>query len=574
MQLDRPSLRKLVTQPRVRNALLVAALALIVMLPAVGHDFINWDDNRLILENKAVTSTGGIATIWSSLELPRGFPNYPLTMSMYWLEHQLWGLHPAGYHAINIVLHVINAVLVLALLRRIGLGELPATLAAALFAAHPMQVESVAWVSERKNVLFTMFSLVTMLAYLKYIGAGHRRAWWAALLAFVAALLSKTAAVTVPCTLLATVWLKRERMTTRDVVNLVPFFALALVAGALTTGVEAPPRTFLSFSERPLLAVNTLSFYLARLVFPLVVVPVHPKWNFEAGGVFLIAPIALIIVLGLLFRYRRTLPKLAWWGIAHFLVSLGPFLGLISFGYHETSYVADRYVYFASFGLFAPVAAGIVHLLSRFQRNTVLMTSGGYVAVMALVTLFYVPVWKDSRTLWTYTLKHNPNCASAHNNLAAVLEADGEVELAMAHYRYVMEIDPHHAAAPANYAAALARLGDLDGAERYYMRSLSIGPRNGLAHLRLACVHVQQNRFEDALVHLRIADRLEPNNPEILSMAGFAHEHLGHFDKAEMLYAQTLELQPDHVMASHRLPIVRAKAREVVANADSQQNEP
>jgi len=553
---------------RYRNAMLIALLALVVMLPAIGHDFINWDDNRLIGENTAVTTTDGIFTIWSSLELPRQYPNYPLTLTSYWIEHQLWGMHPTGYHIVNMLLHAVNAVLVLLLLRRLGLKEMAAMLATALFAAHPMQVESVAWVSERKNLLFTLFSLLSMLAYMKFLDTNSRKMWALALLAFVTALLSKTSAVTVPCTLLATAWLKRDRITRRDVLALVPFFMVALTAGLITAGVEPTPRGMIPFMERPLLAVNTLAFYLARLVFPVTVVPVHPKWDFEPGGVFLIAPIVLIVVMAMMFRSRHTLPKLVGWGAVHFLVSLGPFLGLISFAYHETTFVADRYVYFASFGLFAPLAVGIVHVLSRFDRKTAVMTCSGYVAVMAIVTLVYVPVWRNSFTLWNYTLKHNPDCSRAHNNLGTVYEQRGEIDKALAHYVYAMQVDPMLSSAPSNVAMTMVKLGQLDEAESHYMRAISIDPANWKIHYRLACVYIQQGRYEDGLVHLRIASRIDPANAEVYNVAGFAHEKLGHLDTAESLYRKAVKLDPNHPLAAKFLAALHARQGESMVTAD------
>jgi tetratricopeptide (TPR) repeat protein len=564
----RTLLSDLLRAPRYRNALVVAALALLVMMPSLGHDFVNWDDNRLITENEAVTTTPGILTIWSSLELPEQFPNYPLTNTMHWVEHQLWGFNPSGYHAMSILLHALNAVLVLVLLRRLGLNELTALLAAALFAAHPMQVESVAWVSERKNLLFTFFALLTMLSYLKYLDSGRRGAWAWALTALVAALLSKTAAVTVPCTLLATVWLKRDRVTLREVLPLAPFFVAALVAGLITMGVEQAPRDVLPLMLRPLLAVNNLAFYLARLVFPVAVVPVHPKWDFGPGGVFLIAPLVLIVVLGLLFRYRAKLPRIVWWGAAHFLLTLAPFLGLISFGYHATSYVADRYVYFASIGLFAPVAMGIVHVMGRFERKVALGACAVYVALMAALTLLYIPVWRDSFTLWTYTLKHNPDCGRAHNNLGVVYEGRGEFDMAMAHYLYSMMVDPQFSAAHANYATTMARLGNFEEAKKYFMRAIEVDGGKPLVHYRLACIYLQEKRFDAALVHLRIAARRDPELVDVYPAAGHAHDRLGNYDKAAELYRQTLEHMPAHPVAQRRLAVMLEKQREAVVSAE------
>src|SRR6187455_2566715 len=180
------------------QAALLALLAAALYLPTLNNGFVNWDDDRLLLDNPAVARDDGLAIIWSRPELPEGFPNYPLTFTTYWVEHRLWGFTPAGYHAVNLLLHALATALVCLFVRALGAGAWVAGLTAALFATHPMQVESVAWVAERKNVLAAVWYLAAALAFLRHRRTGSEAAYALSLLCCAAALLSKTATITLP----------------------------------------------------------------------------------------------------------------------------------------------------------------------------------------------------------------------------------------------------------------------------------------------------------------------------------------------------------------------------------------
>ncbi|MGH3055537.1 MAG: tetratricopeptide repeat protein, partial [Gaiellaceae bacterium] len=194
--------RKLTEQPQsVRPALvavLVVAVVVVAYLPVVRNGLVNWDDDIYVLNNDAVRAADGLRQIWSTTELPEHFPNYPLVFTSYWIEYRLWGTAPTGYHVTNVLLHAVNTALVFALVLALGGSPWAAGVTAALFGLHPMQVESVAWVTERKNVLSTFFALLTLLAYVRHAQSGRRSAYILAVVAFICALLSKTAVVVLP----------------------------------------------------------------------------------------------------------------------------------------------------------------------------------------------------------------------------------------------------------------------------------------------------------------------------------------------------------------------------------------
>ena len=249
-------------------ALGLAALAWLVFLPALANDFVNWDDDVYVVDNDAVQAADGWRHIWSTLELPEHFPNYPVVFTSFWLEYRFWGLNPSGYHATNVVLHGVNAALVFWLALALGGTPWIAGLTAVLFAVHPMQVESVAWITERKNVLSAFFGLAAFLAYLRHRTTNLWRWYLVSLGAFVCALLSKTALLVLPLSMLLADYFRAGRWSVGSVRRLAPLFVLGLAAGLLTVTVESRPAS-VPLLARPSLAAACLWFYAGKLVVPL-----------------------------------------------------------------------------------------------------------------------------------------------------------------------------------------------------------------------------------------------------------------------------------------------------------------
>jgi Flp pilus assembly protein TadD len=524
------------------QAALLAMLAAAVYLPTLGHGFVNWDDDRLLLDNPAVQRDDGLAIIWSTPALPAGFPNYPLTFSTYWLEHRLWGLAPAGYHAVNLLLHALATALVCLLVRALGAGAWAAGLTAALFAVHPMQVESVAWVAERKNVLSAVWYLAAYLAFLRHRRSGSEPAYALSLACCAAALLSKTATITLPLSLLLADRVLRGRWTASAAARVAPMLALGAGAALLTLHAEAEPPP-IPLLERPLAAAAALWFYARQLVAPAALLPVYPRWQVEPWTVLWWLPLLGVALVAGLLLARRPI-GLTHWGLGHFAITLLPVLGLVPFGFSEYSFVADRHVYLAGIGLFLVAALGLEWLRARRALAATALATA-LVGLLLIRTERQLRVWQDGRSLWLYemlevpdswlarnnlamaligrqqfdeaaplleeALALRPNYAEAHNNLALVRYRQGAFAAAEPHSRAAAALKPYEAGYGKNLALTLMALGRRDEAERELQRALRQAPDAAEVRYVLAELLLEQNRNREAVEQLRAAVTARPD---------------------------------------------------------------
>jgi hypothetical protein len=363
--------------------LLIAAAAIVAYIPAFNDGFMrSWDDGVFITGNKILQAPDALRQIWSTLDLPRGYPNYPLVFTLLRLEYISWGLNPAGYHAVNILLHALNGLLLFFVLRSLRASQGLSLVVALLFALHPMQVESVAWITELKNVLFAAFFLGAFLAYRRFRERSSWRTYLLCLILFVCALLSKTTAITLVASLFLADWIIDGRRKLRDSLPLAPLLALGSLAAYLTTLVEyaetSPP---VALALRPFLVARTFWFYAGKLLWPHPLLPVYQRWPgiqpyrpeeaeaLSAG--FIVALLALLAALVLLWVLRRRIPPLALWGLGHFAVTMLPTLGVMHFAYQTHTFVADRYVYVALPGFFLGIGALFALSIRKVPRVAV-----------------------------------------------------------------------------------------------------------------------------------------------------------------------------------------------------------
>jgi tetratricopeptide (TPR) repeat protein len=467
----------------VGGAVLVAA-ALLVYRPTLGYEFVGWDDDKNIGLNPMVVLPRGLATIWTSLRGPAGLPNYPLMYTSFWLEYRLWGATPGPYHATNVVLHALNAVLVMLLLRRLGLSRVAAWLTAVLFALHPLQAESVAWVTERKNVLSASFYLIAFLLYARYRAAPRPATYALALATYVAALLSKTASVTlVPSLFLADclVFCDARRLTqqtaAQSIRRLWPFAVIGVAVSLLLVAVEDRPSSPLPWASRAPVAALATWFYLGKLAVPTDLIPIYPRWSIDAAAPSAWLPVfALVLVLWAVWHWRATLGGYIVWGLGHFVSTLLPVLGFLPFGYHAHSFVADRFVYLACVGPFVMLVLTAERAWRAAHRSRasqlILPTAGVAVGVaLAVLTRRQLPVWQSSATLWSYTVARNPASWAAQGNYGSVLYFQQQYAQALAHWRACLRLEPESLSVHLKIALALRALGDLDGAVAYLRRA-------------------------------------------------------------------------------------------------------
>lgn len=509
-----------------------------------------WDDDVYVTANPLLATAAGLRDIWLR---PGATPQYyPMVFTSFWVQHQVWGDAPLGYHLVNVALHALVALLLWRLLARLGLPG--AWTAAALFAVHPLCVESVAWVSELKNVQSAALGLGSLLLLLRLQpleldATPPKRRWgayFAALLLFAASLLTKPALVALPVVLLLVVWWKRGRIGRADLVTVAPLAALSLAMAWVTVAAErqfsgaSGPEWQLPLLDRVLVAGRALWFYVGKLVWPAGLVGIYPRWVTGGTGWTALFPLAAAAVLAALWLGRARLGRGPLVAAASFALLLAPTLGLVPVGYHLYSFVADHFAYHAAPALIALAVAAVAPLASRL-RPAATTRAATAILIVALGTLSFLHArtFSSEEARCRATIAGNPAAWLAHNNLGATLAAQGKSAEAIPHYREALRLRPVYAEAHSNLGNALAATGDLDGAVREHREALRIWPGNPKAHNNLGVALARQGRSGEAAAELREALRLRPEYPEARGNLGVAlvalgqpEEALGHLEAA------------------------------------------
>jgi tetratricopeptide (TPR) repeat protein len=536
---------------------LVAAV-LAVYGPTLKYEFLGWDDDINVVNNPVAVSGDGLVSIWTSRQGPQGFPNYPLFYTSLWAEYWLWGANPIGFHATNVALHALNAVLVLVLMRRLGLSRSVAWLTAGLFALHPLQVESVAWITELKNILSGTFYLTAFLLYARHRKTGGNAVYWLALVAFAAALLSKTASVTLVASLfLADYFIfggveRGSRASVRQSFNrLLPFALLGVIAGGMLMGTEARPAEAAPLSCRPLVAASAVWFYAAKLIAPFGLAPIYPRWAVQPASIMWWLPFAgLAAAVLIAWRFRQALGGKALWGLSHFIVTLLPALGLTAFAFHDLSFVADRFVYLACIGLFMAVALSIEAAMLRFwsRPKTAVAFFGSSLVILgasATVTLQQLPVWRNTTQLWSFAVARNPDSWMAQHNLGSVLYLEGRDDEALQRWRRCLEIRPDYPSAYVKVATVLAKKGDFAGAREYLHRAVDTLPPRMVAGALAEMFDLARNRS---------------SQPELRALIGGALAAGGCYPEAVRVLQENQKTAPNCVESYSELAWIRATA--------------
>ncbi len=537
-------------------ALLVAVV--FIYQPAWHGGFI-WDDEEVAAAPE-LQSLHGLYRIWFEIGATQR-QYHPLLTSFLWVEHKLWGDTMLGYHLVNIVLHVAASLMLLRVLQRLAIPG--AFLAAALFALHPVQVESVAWIIELKNILSTIFYLGAALVYLRFDQSRKRSAYVGAWVLFVISLLCKTITATFPAALLVVFWWQRGRLDwRRDVLPLIPFFIVGAMSGLVTARVEEKPLLELTLGVRCLLPGRTTWFYLWKLFWPTELTPIYPRWNLdEAIGWQCLFTIAVALLVSALWAIRRwSRGPLA--ASLFFLGSIFPLLGFFRAAYFDHSFVADHFVYLPSIGIFTMFSAGVALWLQRMDGWRKQACQMGCVILLLVLGILS---WRQSHSFngmeahSRATLANNPACFVAHNNLGMFLTGRGKFEEAIAHYRKAIEIMPARETPHVNLAVTLYRIGQTETAIAEYGEALKIKPdlaeaQNGLANLLLGT-----GRNEEALVHFKRAVELKPHVAEYRNNLGVLLLGGGQIHDAIEQLRKALEIDPGYAEAHYSLGMALAK---------------
>ncbi len=532
--------------------------------PALKAGFI-WDDDAYVLENQHLESAEGLRQIWFKIGATDQY--YPLVFTTFWFERHLWGLSPLGYHLVNVLLHATGSILVWRVLKNLKVPG--AAFAAAIFALHPVHVESVAWITERKNVLSGVFYLSSLSAYLRFIADPEsvplRRRWYAIALAFfVGALLSKTVTATLPVILLLLTGWKRGRLTMRDVILVCPFFALGAAAGAITVWLERHHvgtefvHWNLSFADRILIAGRAFWFYLAKLVWPSDLAFIYSRWRVPGAPAWhYVAPLAAISFIAVAWAARNRIGKGLFVAIAFFAVTLLPALGFVDVYPMRFSYVADHFQYLASLGPLALLAA----IAARWPAPKTWARAGGAILLLVLTTLTWrqCEIYHDAETLWRDTIQKDPDSWMAHGNLAAVLARQGRVEEAIDHYRTGLRLNDDAPQVHFNLAVLLQGQGDRDAAIAHYEQALR-APRYAEAHNNLGVCLAENGRTDEAIEHYETALKLKPDYADAHGNLANLLVQRGRMNEAIEHYHQAVARAPDPTVFHYNMASALIKA--------------
>jgi tetratricopeptide (TPR) repeat protein len=563
--------RKSLNQESHRHLLIGALLLLLpalFYLPAINGGFI-WDDNVMLTDNPYIKANDGLRTIWFSTKLT---DYLPLTSTTFWIEWRLWGMNPAGYRIINLLLHGMGAVLLWRVLLRL---KIPGSwLAAALFAVHPVCVASVAWIAERKNTLSLVFYLLALTFYLRSEQEAPKahKFYGLALAAFVLALLSKSAVVMFPVILLGLAAWQRAEITKRDIIRTAPFFILSLAFGLLTIWFqfhrslgEAKADT-LNFAGKAVAATWAIWFYVWKAICPTSLSMIYSQWQVELTAMLSYVPaVALATVLFLFWSRRQSWGRHGLFAAFYFIVTLFPVLGFVDMYYLTFSRVADHWQYLALIGIIVPLAS----LATVLWKSRGASAIAGRIAVAAAILILGSVTWKqstayaDSETLWRDTLNKNPNSWAAHNNFGRALHDAGKTLEAIPHYEAAIRINPGFSKAHYNLGVALEQTGRDEEAAAEFAEAIRLEPRHVISMNHLGNICFRLGRIEEAIAHYEKAISIKGDFSELHNNFANVLARTGRLDEAIEHYALALEAQPDYPEAHNNLATAMEKRGDI-----------
>jgi tetratricopeptide (TPR) repeat protein len=606
-----PSELKFSEQRKWLWGLFLIALVVVAYSSVINAGFI-WDDDKHLTRNACIVGPLGFQDIWT---FAHAF-YYPLVLTTFWSLHKFVGLDPWPYHLLNVVLHGLSAVMLWRVLLRLNVRG--AWLGAAIWALHPVMVQSVGWVTELKNTQSCLLYLLSILCFLKWEqfaeeksepgkrpkrkSQKHRSEWLfsLSLIFFALAALSKTSVVMLPAVLALCVWWETRQITWRNVVTLIPFAVISAIASAWTIWEQrfhsgaTGPEWAQTWAERLIIVGRVPWFYLNKLIWPHPLIFIYPRWEIDPTQVIAWLPLlALLAGLGALWFIRNNSGRAAFFATAYYLVSLFPVLGLFSIYFFRYSFVSDHFQYLASMGPLALAGAGMVTALKWFeaapaialaskarrgrpipkrasasmpimQSLPLVLVSGVLIGVLGFCTWQQSRSYHDIKTLWQTTIEKNPDCWMAHNNLGNELLETNDVDAALAHFEKAFQLKPDLLEAQYSLINGLLRKGDFDAAMTEARNTLSQNPQDAEAYGVLGTVFMTKGFVDEAIAQFSKALEIRPN-------LGKAHYNLAialldkhETGKAIDHYEKALEAEPNYLEAMTNLAWVLSTSTEVI----------
>lgn len=589
--------------------LVILVITFLAYLPATRAGYI-WDDDDHFTENELMNDWEGFKNIWSSSSAIY----YPLVLTSFWIMRRLWGLWPLPYHLLNILLHSLNGVLFWLLLKRMKIRG--AWFAGALFALHPVHVESVAWITELKNTQSGLFYLLSLFSFHKYYflkkqetieqrGRYGKTTWYGlCLMFFILALLSKPSTVMLPAVLVLYIFWREGKIRFRDYLPTIPFFLFSMASSLWTiweqkyhSGAKGAEWS-LTFLERLLVAGRIVWFYLWKIIFPYPLMFIYPRWEVNASLFLWYIPFAgIVIAFGIFFLNGKTWGKNMIFGFGYFLVLLFPVLGFFNIYFMRFSYVGDHFQYLASMGPLALFSAGLFIITEKAGGDKKYIRRFLYSIILIV---FSVLVWrqtliyKNVETLWKDTIRQNPNAWIAYHNMGfhmmdqnrnqeameyyqsalrlkpdyweayfnmgLILAEDGYPEQSIEAFREALDLNPKEIKIHSDLALALSKIGRFDEALKEIDFYLTLEPGDSSGFYNKATIFSDMERFPEAIPWYEKAIASDPNFYQAYCDLGNALYRIGEVDKAVDQFQKALSVNPNDEVARANLAIIRQKA--------------
>jgi protein O-mannosyl-transferase len=582
-----PDLQRLSRQREWLWAFLLIALVSVSYARVFNAGFI-WDDESHLTRNPCIVGPLGLKEIWTSTQAVY----YPLVLTTFWTLHRFVGLSPWSYHLLNVLLHAGSAVLLWQILRQLNVRG--AWLGAALWALHPVMVQSVAWVTELKNTQSGFFYLLSILCFLKWEEKPripHHLRLGLSLLFFVMATLSKPSVVMLPVVLVLCVWWRTGGIRRRYILALAPFGLMSALASVWTIweqkfhagaiGAEWAQ----TWPDRLIIAGRAIWFYAAKLAWPHPLIFIYPRWEINSSRLVAYLPlVAALAGLLALWLIRANWSRATFFAAAYYVVSLFPVLGFFSAYFFRYSFVSDHFQYLASMGPLALAGAGIVTGCSRLvvsrrlsalpsisrhpppqgpgvagsavATTPVIGTCAAVLLLLVVLTWRQTAVYHDLVTLYTATLTRNPGCWMAQYNLGIALNEQGDTDGAIAHYRQALDLRPSYGEAHYNLGRLLVQKGQVDEAIPHYEKALEINPADAEAHNNLGATLFASGRVDEAIAHYRKALAVRRDYADASCNLASALLSNGDLDGAIAYYSACLAVSPNQVEAQYNLATV------------------
>jgi protein O-mannosyl-transferase len=548
-----------------RNEALLVGIALSILVlvsyrGVTGNDFINYDDPAYVTENRHVQRGLSVTELSWALTASYAGNWHPLTWVSLMVDRALFGMNAAGYHGTNVILHLASGLLLFVVLGRMTGRLWCSGLVSAFFLVHPLHVESVAWIAERKDVLSGLFWMLSIWAYVRYVEhPGYIRYGWVVLF-FVLGFLSKPMVVTLPFVLLLLDWWPLRRTDERSILSLlgekIPLVVLSAAGSIVTFFVQSEGGAVDSFQSLPLAGrfVNSAvsyASYLVKMLFPLDLSAFYPRpvaWSIPE--VLLSLSLIFLISFFVLMRVRRQ-PYLGT-GWLWYLGMLVPVIGFVQVGAQA---MADRYTYLPLIGVFIMAVWGLDDLLKAIPAGRWVggAAAGATLLVLVVMTQIQVGYWKDSGALFTHALRVTDNNFVAHNNLGRASADQGNYREAIDQYGEAIRISPYYMAAYNNLGIALMKTGRLPEAMDSFTMALKIKPGDGYVHFNRGEVFSLRSMWDEAITEYRLALQEKPYDPALRNNLGAALVKQGRLDDAVLQFRTALRLDPEHAGAHANL---------------------